>query len=160
MDFAVRPATPHDAAVIGRLGAGLLRAHYDFDRDRFMRPEPDCDKGYAEFLTAQLDNPDALVLIAEDRGDVAGYLYAAIEPRNWKELREEAGFVHDIFVDSNRRASGLGEALLDAAFAWMRGRGVPRVILWTASNNESARRLFERRGFRSTMVEMTKELGE
>ena len=33
-----------------------------------------------------------------------------------------------------------------------------RVVLWTASPNDSARRLFEGRGFRSTMIEMTLEL--
>ena len=160
MSAAIRRATVADAAAVGRLGAGLLRAHYQFDPDRFMKPAENCDARYASFLCAQLDHQDALVLVAEEGADVVGYLYAAVEPLSWKELREEAGFIHDVFVDSGRRASGIGEALLDAAFGWMRERGVPRVILWTASNNESARRLFERRGFRSTMIEMTKELGE
>ena len=160
MSVAVRRATRDDAPAIGRLGAGLLRAHYEFDRKRFMRPELGCDQGYASFLIAQLENPDALVLVAEDEGETVGYLYAAVEPRNWKELREQAGFVHDIYVDSGRRSAGIGEVLLDAAFAWMRDRRVPRVMLWTAWNNESARRLFDRRGFRPTMIEMTVELDE
>jgi hypothetical protein len=37
---------------------------------------------------------------------------------------------------------------------------MPRVVLWTAAPNDPARRLFERRGFRSTMVEMTLELNQ
>ena len=69
-------------------------------------------------------------------------------------------FVHDIIVDEQCRGCGIADALLDAAFDWMRERGVARAMLWTASVNETARRLFERRGFRSTMVEMTKELGD
>jgi RimJ/RimL family protein N-acetyltransferase len=32
------------------------------------------------------------------------------------------------------------------------------VVLWSADRNEAAQRLFERLGFRTTMVEMTKEL--
>jgi ribosomal protein S18 acetylase RimI-like enzyme len=156
----IRCATRADANAVGRFGAGLLRAHYDFDCNRFMKPQDDCDSGYASFLSTQLDDPDALVLVAEDRGEVVGYLYAAVEPRNWKELRERAGFVHDIFVDAGRRASGIGNALLDAAFAWMRERRIPRVILGTAWSNELARRLFERRGFRPTKIVMSKELGE
>ena len=35
---------------------------------------------------------------------------------------------------------------------------MPRVVLGTAAQNERARRLFERRGFRPTMIEMTLEL--
>jgi hypothetical protein len=41
---------------------------------------------------------------------------------------------------------------------WLAGRGMPRVLLWTAPQNDSARRLFDRLGFRQTMVEMTREL--
>jgi ribosomal protein S18 acetylase RimI-like enzyme len=37
-------------------------------------------------------------------------------------------------------------------------RGAPRVVLGTAEQNEPAQRLFERLGFRRTMVEMTREL--
>ena len=156
--ITIRAATSADADAVGRLGAALLSVHYEFDRQRFMRPEEDCHTGYAAFLTAQLDDPDALVLVAEEGGKVKGYLYAAIEPRNWKELREEAGYIHDLFVDATRRASGIGGALLDAAFDWLKQRRVPRVVLGTASQNDSARRLFERHGFRPTMIEMTKEL--
>jgi RimJ/RimL family protein N-acetyltransferase len=35
---------------------------------------------------------------------------------------------------------------------------MPRVVLWTADRNTDALRVFERLGFRRTMVEMTREL--
>ena len=156
--LVVRPAVRADLRDVGRLGASLLRVHYDFDNDRFMRPTADADEGYAWFLGSQLKKTDALVLVAERDGSIEGYLYAGIEPRNWKELREEAGFVHDILVDDAARGRGTGEALMAAAFDWMRERGVPRVVLWTAAGNTRARQLFERLGFRATMTEMTREL--
>ena len=81
-----------------------------------------------------------------------------IEPRSWKELREEAGFIHDVLVDEARRGEGIARALIDEATAWFRSRGVARMMLWTAAKNERARALFERLGFRATMVEMTREL--
>jgi ribosomal protein S18 acetylase RimI-like enzyme len=56
------------------------------------------------------------------------------------------------------RHLGVGQRLLDAAIDWLPEQGMPRVVLWTASPNDSARRLFEGRGFRSTMLEMTLEL--
>lgn len=154
----VRRATHKDLSAIARLGALLLREHYAFDRERFMQPAPDADERYGRFLVAHLPDPDALVLVAERDDQVVGYLYAAIEPRNLKELREEAGFVHDVLVDQQNRRSGIAEALLQAALRWMRERGVPRVMLWTSPANAPALRLFTRLGFRSTMIEMTKEL--
>jgi RimJ/RimL family protein N-acetyltransferase len=47
---------------------------------------------------------------------------------------------------------------MEAAIDWLRERGAPRVILWTATQNEAAQALFQRLGFRKTMTEMTLEL--
>ena len=98
------------------------------------------------------------IFVAERDGEVLGYVYAGIEPHSWKELREEAGFIHDILVDERGRRGGLARALLDRAFEWLRERGQPRVVLWTADRNAAAQRLFEALGFRRTMIEMTREL--
>jgi ribosomal protein S18 acetylase RimI-like enzyme len=158
MTVVIRRAVAGDLEAVGRLGAALLRAHYDFDPQRFMQGGPDAEAGYAWFLGTQLDRADSLVLVAESDGAVIGYLYAGIEPRNWKELRDEAGFIHDILVDETRRGAGIAQLLMDGALAWFRERGVPRAILWTAARNRRAQQLFERLGFRSTMIEMTREL--
>ncbi len=96
--------------------------------------------------------------VAEYKGDVVGYVYAAVEPLSWKELRDEAGFVHDEYVDDHARGLGIATALTEDAARWLAARGVPRVLLWTAAPNEAARRLFTRLGFRTTMLEMTREV--
>lgn len=155
----IRRAAASDLPALGRLGAMLLRAHHEFDRDRFMGAGAGAEKGYAAFLATQLAEPDSLVLVA-DRGDgPVGYVYASVEPRSWKELRERAGFIHDVLVDEGHRRGGLADALLEAAVEWLRERRVPRVLLWTADRNEQGQRLFLRKGFRRTMIEMTLELG-
>ena len=86
------------------------------------------------------------------------YVYAGVEGQNWKELREEAGFIHDVVVAPDARAQGIGAQLIDAASIWCRERGMPRVLLWVAEQNAGAQRLFDRAGFRRTMIEMTREL--
>lgn len=155
--FIIRRAEPRDLAAVGRMGALLLRTHYEFDRQRFMAPRPDSEEGYAWFLGQQLLRDDTIVCVAERDGVVAGYVYAGVEPLSWKELRDEAGFVHDVWVDEASRGLGIATALLEAAAQWLTARGVPRVLLWTAAPNEAARRLFARLGFRETMIEMTRE---
>lgn len=181
-DVVIRRAEQRDLEVLGRLGASLMRTHYAFDERRFMSPGDDPERGYAQFLAQQLDEPKSIVLVAErsglpsDRrapvgrqaerrppldvpsGEVMGYVYAGIEPQSWKELRDEAGFVHDLMIADEAREAGVGKQLLDAAIDWLREQGMPRVVLWTAAPNDVARRLFERRGFRPTMIEMTLEL--
>ena len=156
--FVIRRAEHRDLATIGHMGTLLLRTHYDFDRLRFMAPRPDSDEGYAWFLGTQLERDDAVVLAAEREGAVVGYAYADVEPLSWKDLRDEAGFIHDVYVDDAVRGTGVGTALLEEAARWLAGRGVPRVLLWTAASNVAAQRLFARLGFRTTVVEMTREV--
>ena len=52
----------------------------------------------------------------------------------------------------------MAPALIRHANEWLRSRGMPRVMLWTADQNVPAQQLFTRLGFRPTMVEMTLEL--
>lgn len=158
-DVLIRPATRQDMPAVGRLGALLLRVHYDFDANRFMQPGEDAEDGYAWFLGTQLREPDVLILVAEAEGLVVGYVYAGIEPRNWKELRDQAGFLHDIVVSEEARGRRIADRLIDATVAWMKERGMPRLLLWSAAPNDVAQRVFARHGFRPTMVEMTRELG-
>jgi len=156
--LVVRRGTSADLPALGRLGADLLRVHCSFDERRFMSPGDDPEGGYAWFLGTQLTSSDVVVFVAELEGEVIGYVYAGIEPQNWKELREEAGFIHDVVVEPRGRRLGVATALLEAAIVWCRERGMPRVILWAANANDDAQRLFARMGFRRTMVEMTREL--
>jgi len=98
------------------------------------------------------------VFVADQDGRVVGYVYAGLEPLSWKELRGPAGFIHDIVVEDQARGAGVARELIGAAVQWLRQRGAPRVMLWTAAQNERAQRLFDAAGFRKTMIEMTLEL--
>src|SRR5262245_4091365 len=129
----IRRATRRDLPDLGRLGAHLMRVHFAFDPKRFIAPGGNPESGYAHFLGTQLDADDAVVLVAERPGRPVGSVFAGIEPLSWKELRDEAGFVHDIVVEEAERRTGLATALMDAAAAWVRARGVPRLMLWTAA---------------------------
>src|SRR5919202_139463 len=154
----VRRATPADLQRIGRLGALLVEEHHGFDPQRFLAARPGTPEGYASFISTQLEDPDKAVLVADDNGDVIGYAYAAVEGYDYMALRGPAGVVHDILVDAEYRGRGVGRQLLDAALAFLKSRGAPRVVLTTAEGNERAQRLFARAGFRRTMIEMTREL--
>jgi ribosomal protein S18 acetylase RimI-like enzyme len=50
--------------------------------------------------------------------------------------------------------------LLEELVRRLKARGVPRIILMSASKNEAAQRLFAKHGWRPTMVEMTREVEE
>ena len=80
-------------------------------------------------MSTQLEDPDAAVLVAEDKGDVVGYAYAAVEGYDYMALRGPAGVLHDVIVDPEHRGQGVGRLLLEAALEFLRSRGAPRVVL-------------------------------
>jgi ribosomal protein S18 acetylase RimI-like enzyme len=132
----IRRATAADLQGIGRLGALLVRTPY---------------------LGTQLNEPNVVVLVAERGECVVGYTYAGVEGMDYMALRGPAGAIYDVVVDPDHRGRGIGRLLLDATIALLEERGVPRLVLSTAEQNQGAQRLFDRAGFRRTMIEMTRE---
>jgi ribosomal protein S18 acetylase RimI-like enzyme len=157
---SIRKATPKDLAAIGRLGALLVRTHYDFDPKRFIAPSPDTEDRYGWFLGTQLKKPNIIILVADRDGKVIGYTYSGVEGNDYMALRGPAGVVYDIVVDPDHRKHGVGRLLLDATLEALKARGAPRAVLSTAERNTDAQRLFDRAGFRPTMIEMTRELND
>jgi ribosomal protein S18 acetylase RimI-like enzyme len=156
----VRRATNADLPSLGRLGALLVQQHHDFDPRRFLAPSRRTPDHYADFLGSQLDNPDVLVLVADQGGTVIGYTFAAMEGYDYKSLRGPAALLHDILVGPDHRGRGVGRQLLEETLSLLRSRGARQIVLSTAERNESAQRLFMRMGFRKTMIEMTRELDD
>ena len=154
----IRRAAPADIPAIGRLGALLVRTHHDLDPQRFIAATSRTAQGYGSFLGTQLDEPNIIVLVATRDGEVIGYTYAGVEGTDYMSLRGPAGVVYDIVVDPTHRRQGVGRMLLDATLEALKSRGAPRVVLSTAERNTAAQRLFDRAGFRRTMIEMTREL--
>ena len=158
MPFTIRRAEARDVESLGRLGAMLMHTHYAFDPLRFLAPREGAERGYASFLEQMLDEPEAAIFVAEEDGEIAGYVFAALEPLSWKELRGPAGFIHDVAVRAESRRHGIATQLTQVAIDWVREQGAPRVLLGSAAPNVHAQALFHRLGFRDTMIEMTKEL--
>ena len=155
--ITIRPAAKSDEATLGRFGAALMRQHHNADPRRFILTE-NPEAGYGRFLVSLIGDPDSLVMVAEEGGAVVGYVFAEVEGTSWRDLRGPGGYVDDVYVDEPARRRGLGRMLLEAAIEWTRSKGMSQVVLYTHTKNETAQRLFERYGFRATMIEMTLDL--
>jgi ribosomal protein S18 acetylase RimI-like enzyme len=130
--------------------------HHALDPRRFLQLD-DPEASYARFLAGELKSERVVLLVAVRDAEVVGYAYARLEGRNYNELLDACGKLHDVYVDESGRGSGLGEALVREAVRRLTARGAPRVVLLTAVQNEAAQRLFAKLGFATTMLEMTRE---
>jgi ribosomal protein S18 acetylase RimI-like enzyme len=160
--LTVRPANLGDVPAAAKLAARLVRLHHGFDPLRFMCIEP-VEEGYAWFMRTQVDAAGVVFLVATTaegyRETLIGYTLASLEDRDWSDLRDACGKIHDVYVDEAARGRGVATRLVNDTVARLTALGAPRVVLMTAAQNEGARKLFETLGFRSTMIEMTREAG-
>jgi ribosomal protein S18 acetylase RimI-like enzyme len=157
MAITVRSAVRADLPAVAALAGALVRMHHAIDPARFMLVD-DVERGYAWWFGKELDNRDAVIVVAvDDAGAVVGYAYARMEERDWNALRDACGALHDVFVTEAARRHGVAKALLAEVIRRLEELGAPRVVLSTAWSNEPAQRLFESMGFRRTMIEMTRE---
>jgi len=156
-EVAIRPASAEDGEALGRMGAALARLHHEYDPARFMLPD-DIEEGYRWWLLRERDNRKAVVLVAELEGALVGYGYGRLEGKDWNRLLDRHGELVDLWVEPGARRGGIGAQLSEAVAAELIVRGAPRIVLATAAPNLAAQRLFERLGFRATMIEMTRDV--
>jgi ribosomal protein S18 acetylase RimI-like enzyme len=156
----IRPVTPADLPAVGRLAEGLVEYHRALDPRRYMKIERAAE-GYARFLGAELADKNAVVLCAarETDGLIVGYAYGTKEGKDWNALLDPHGALHDVFVDASARRQGIAERLILELCARLEALGAPRVLLHTAVQNREGQALFAKLGFRSTMIELTREAG-
>jgi ribosomal protein S18 acetylase RimI-like enzyme len=152
----IRGCRPSDLSAVAKLAARLVREHHAMDPERFFIFDR-IEEGYAEYLRSELDRKGSVVLVACEGRRIWGYAYGRMEPRDWNALRERCGALHDVYVDERARRKGIASLLVEGMVARLSALGAPRVVLMTATQNTGAHRLFERLGFRTTMLEMTKE---
>lgn len=155
--LTIRAAQETDLDAMAALAAELVRMHHALDPARFMLASG-VEAGYRRWFSRELRNEDAVLLVADDGGAVAGYLYGRAEERDWNALLDRHAALEDILVREDHRGAGIAEKLIERFVAWAKERGRPRVVLHTAYGNERAQRLFARAGFRPTMLEMTREV--
>jgi ribosomal protein S18 acetylase RimI-like enzyme len=107
--------------------------------------------------TVARDVDDTIVhgvaVIAEEDGEAVGYALASVVPQT--PIR---GHLYDLFVHGDARGRGVGRELIAAVADRLKGRGVTHLSLDVALTNDSARRLYERLGFRAYDILMAVDL--
>jgi GNAT superfamily N-acetyltransferase len=104
------------------------------------------ERKYDETFAQVVRHPEAAVFVAAEGLHIVGYL--ALSHRPQIRLGARSASIDELAVDAQRRAEGIGTALLEAAIAHARGLGCIRVDLNTSRTRESyARGFYSAHGF-------------
>lgn len=157
MSLIVRRAGEPDLQFLSQLAMKLVRQHESYDSLRYISFD-DHESRLLDLFRGEIQNEKSAVLVAELNKKIVGYALVMFEEANFIELSETKAWLHDIYVDESARGFNAGKQLLDAAVQAACDLGSRVLMLWVAEQNEFARRLFEKNGFRPTVQEMMLDL--
>jgi GNAT superfamily N-acetyltransferase len=154
----IRPARPDDAAAISAHTMEVQAIHFDALPETFLPPGPwTLPVAAVHELMAR---PDRIFFVAEIDGRIVGHAYAEVQRQEESSFKRAATrlYVHQMAVTAAARGTGVGSQLLAAMRAAAVERGISTIGLDVYSFNTSARRFYDREGFRPTRDFLTLEL--
>jgi GNAT superfamily N-acetyltransferase len=111
--------------------------------------------GYA---TGLLHRRDSLTLVAEDGGELVGYLIATKQrkPPIYKHTR--VAYLSDAFVKASHRKQGILRSFVEELNEWATREGITAIDVMLFKNNQVAQDIYEAMGFDPYRLVMRKEL--
>lgn len=145
----VRPAGNRDLDRVAALWTAITDHHRAMDPLFTMRP--DAADALRDLLGAMQRDPDTLILVYEETGDLPGLLIVRID-QSPPILREtERAEITDLGVRASERRRGIADVLVDEALKWIRESGVKRVEVNVAHGNPEGQAFWRKRGFGDLM---------
>ncbi|MFS0821810.1 N-acetyltransferase family protein [Bacillus sp. 1P02SD] len=111
----------------------------------FYQQESDVE-GAMTYIKARMESNESVIFVAKDKGNYVGFtqLYPTFSSISMKK----AWILNDLYVDSKARKQGVGELLLQKAKEYALETGAKSLSLSTAADNITARRLYEKNGYK------------
>jgi ribosomal protein S18 acetylase RimI-like enzyme len=146
----IRPADDDDRAAVLELAPRLAEGVAPW------RDQAQALLAGRRWLEESLDaakNGDGAVLVAADAAGIAGVV--SVRPST-HFTGERDGYIGELVVADRASRRGIGRALIAAADAWARDRGLRNLTLHTGAFNANARGFYAALGFADEEVRLTR----
>ncbi|MET7833511.1 GNAT family N-acetyltransferase [Micromonospora sediminicola] len=156
MTLSLRSATEADLMAVGALHQRSRVAAYSsiLPPEALAEPTPEAMGRYwVERLT--WEGADHRMTVAERDGRLVGFSYLGPDD----EGDPSTGLLNAIHLEPDERGRGTGRTLMVDALDAMRDRSWTRAVLWVLRDNASARRFYERGGWRATGASRVDRIG-
>lgn len=103
---------------------------------------------FAVAVREVMDRPASVAFVAEDGGQVAGFITGAVEQNQPDRLPERHVTVGYLYVDPRHRRSGIARSLVESVKGWAAKQdGVNHLEMVVLSHDDSAARFWQAVGF-------------
>jgi ribosomal protein S18 acetylase RimI-like enzyme len=151
---SARPATPEDVSSLAIL-YGLLEDEMTA-LSRLWRLADGLPEPIDDAIRSLVEDPDTVVMVGEIDAVTVGFLAARMEPMLPQADGDLIGSIRLVFVHQPAREVGVGEAMLEAALAEMRRRGVRTFDAHVLPGHRLVKNFFESGGFKARSIVMSR----
>lgn len=155
--MVVRPATPDDLKTIQDLNHQLFEHDSEWISHLVMDWPYDPQTGQAYFKDVT-ERPDAACFVAEDNGEVVGYLAGSLKKaESYRKVKMAE--LENMFVKEAYRHQGIGKQLASKFKQWCKEQGVQKILVIASAPNEQAIQFYKSIGFEPYSLELEMSLG-
>lgn len=154
----IRKAMKADVPKILPVWQELMEMHARLDP--FFACREGAEKLFAEYVSGNIHEPNACVLVAEDGGRVVGYCQGMAGKHPPLLGIDEYGQICDFAVLESYRRQGIGQRMLEKMLEWFWSHGLLRVEVRCSVHNEISRSFWRKMGFEPYMETLFRQLPE
>ena len=139
----IRKFVATDLSVVLEICRDVRQHHIDILNGYFTEQNDEFEK---KFFLASLTNEDVVVLVAEEKQNIVGYLVGELRDVPWL-VETKVANIANFGVDKKSRRLGVGKKLMDAFYKICQENNVDEIKLGVYNKNISAYRFYEKYGF-------------
>lgn len=117
----------------------------------------DKTKTFEEIVTEWLNNPEYILFVAEDDGNLVGHICGTIKTKKF-QVKDKEGSVEEWFVSEQYRHKGTGKQLYEALLTEFRKAQCTHIGLKVFVDNKSTIDMYRKMGFVDLELTLIKEL--
>jgi ribosomal protein S18 acetylase RimI-like enzyme len=158
MNSIIRPANLEDYEALCTVFGEVDAMHCEALPQVFQ--EPDGPVRSREYVTAIISNKNMVLFVAESDGQIIGLVQAYVQeaPDIPLFVPRRYAVIDNVAVKQNFRRSGVGQALIEKAEQWAKGKKASQIELNVWEFNTGAAAFYDKLGYETARRTMWKSL--